>query len=257
MDRPAEDAPRWPPGHHVVVTRGGPLLAGADPLATASPTLTVDEVRAEGEPVAPDRLIELAEVAADRDAPEWAGRWRPSPTDDPTPVPPPAAPLVARLPLVLGPAEGGFAAESPLGPVRLTPDHVAMLQAFQHPAEASTVIDAAPDPARAAALVADLVGAAALVVADRVDGAFDAGRRARQRSRLRQLRARRSIEGIDSVASGDGRVPVVGLVTSLSDFPLSLGMVLAHAAGSARLADRYSFHLVYATPADLAAVERS
>lgn len=244
----------WPPAHHLVVTRGGVVLAGGDHRATANPVLSVDGRYPPPPAVDPDRVRALAAVTGQPTHPCWSGAWRPVALPDPRPVgrvgP---GPLVARLPLVLAPAVGGFAASTPTGPVRIGPEHLDLLARFHAPTEPATVLAAEPTTERA---IAELVGAALLVPAGTVQGAFDAGTRARQRSRMRQLRARRSLVGVEGLDGDDERVPVIGLVTSLSDFPLSLGMVLARAAASERLADRYSFHLVYATPGELAAFAR-
>ncbi len=245
--------PGWPAAHHLVLTRNGLLLVDGDALATASPALAVDGRHALPPPLAADRSAALLAATTDPTNPCWQDRWRPEGLEPPAARAVPAEPLVARLPLVLGPAVGGFAAATPTGPVRLGPEHLGLLAAFAGPTEPAAVTDG--DPA-AAALVAELWGADLLVGAGVVDGAFDAGTRARHRSRMRQLRTRRSLAGVDGLGAADGRTPVIGLVTSLSDFPLSLGMVLAHASASERLADRFSFHLAYATPGELARVER-
>ena len=104
---------RWPAGEHLVVTRSGIVLAGHDPLATASPTLTVDQVRDVGVPVDEDGLRELAELTTDPSARDWSRRWQPSAAADPERAPLPTEALIARLPTVLAPGVDGFVAAGP------------------------------------------------------------------------------------------------------------------------------------------------
>jgi hypothetical protein len=231
------------------------VLLVDDELATATPGLNADGRHRLPAPLTAADVDALHALTRDPDHEAWSARWRPVDVPDPTPsADGPDGGLVARLPLVLGPAVDGFAASAPGGPVRLRPPHFVALAAFLRPRSAEDgAAEIGPD---GSTLVAELVGAGLLVAEASLGGVFDSGARSRHRSRSRQLRVRRSVAGVDALSAEDGRIPVVGLVTSLSDFPLSLGMVLARAAASPRLADRFSFHLVYATPADLAAVRR-
>ena len=250
-DGPGE--PQWTAGRHLVVTRSGTLLVEDDPRATASPAITPDGRHPLPAPLIRPDLDRLQAATGRADHPWWQGRWQPVDLPDPPRrAPRPDEPLVARLPAVLAPAVGGFAVSSPDGPVRVGPEHLDLLGSFLSPTTPSSLPEGGVD---VTAVVEELVGAGLLVDPERVDGTFDAGARARRQRRQRQLRARRSLAALDELAGGaDGRTPVIGLLTSLSDFPLSLGMVLAHAAAQPELADRYSFHLVYATPGELAAV---
>ena len=250
----AEADAGWPPGRYLLLDHTGLLHPGADPVAVASPALTVDGRHPSPRPLSADRVAALLDATRRADHPCWSRRWRPlDPPEPPETAVDLDARLVARLPLVLGPAIGGFAAASMRGPVRLEGAHLDALARFARPATAGTAGD--PAESRWTRLVAELLGAELLVPVERVEGSADAGARARHRARARQRLARRRIGGPDSLPRDD-RIPVVGLVSSLSDFPLSLGMVLAYADASSRLSDRYSFHLAYATPGELARCTR-